>query len=288
MSTPRLIDALDTLGVAISAAINAAQIPADPGLAPGQTVEGWAVTTELTKILAQNGLNHLVVLWPLKSKNETIWNAEDTQISSPPTVDLTVTNEDGTLTFAGTIPAVYNVHIVFGTIGDVLVQTTAAQTLDDLASAVAAAINAADLPGTSAEASGAAVPVTSPFPFVCNIGGTGSVTQEIMRVSRLVQVSVYAPNPMTRTLIADAILGAIGTAKIRERIYPMSDGQALEVFYMDDDMREKAQSSYSAFEHHIWYRCRYPVTLALPATQIGAIKATRTIDEMEPQTSFYG
>jgi hypothetical protein len=276
MATPRLLDVLDALITAISAAINDAQIPQDDELAPGQTVAGWAVTTELTKILSLGQMNHLVVLWPLKPMKGAVYSSNDPycQVPTPPTVGLTaaVTVVGGAyhIQFGGSVAGVYNIHsIVDG--ADALVTTSNAESLPAVATAVAAAITDLDLSGVSANATGSLVVVTGAFDLACNVGGTGSIAREVDRVTRLIQVTTYAPSPEARTLIDDAIVGRLGTTETD--FLTLSDGQALYVrnTYAGEYLNEKAQLSYSAYQAVSLFKVEYPIMVASPATQIGAI-----------------
>jgi hypothetical protein len=291
VSKPRLIDALDTLGQAISDAINAAGIPQDNGIAPGQTVLGFAVTTELVKILAQGGMNHLVVLWPLKADlNRAIYSPNDPycQTEKCPDVALnylqtviapTFLQQAATqLRYIGLVDQPYNVTLVVN--GErVLVQAAPPMLLTDVAAAVAAAVNKLGLSGVVATVTQDTVTIPLAYEVVCEVGAAGSVTTEIDRVCRLVQVITYAPNPMARTLLDDAIVQGVGTNI--SKWFTMSDGQAMLARYVDggpDRYREKAQSSYSAFEAHSLFRVEYPITVDTPATQIGAVDLSGTIN----------
>jgi hypothetical protein len=62
---PRLIDVLDTLGTAMQAALNNANISLVQ-IGPGQ-----AISTELAQVIAQGNGNSFVALWPLKETDVT-------------------------------------------------------------------------------------------------------------------------------------------------------------------------------------------------------------------------
>jgi len=293
VAKPRLIDVLDTLGEAISNAVNAAEIPQNSGIAPGQTVMGWAVTTELTKILALGEMNHLIVLWPLKPSVSPIYSPNDptSQVPAPPTITLlateSVSGSNDVWTFAGSISGAYNVHLVIDSLYDVLVQTTNGQTLTAFVAAAVTAITDADIPGVRASQIGNELLIAGASDIICNISGAGSIATEVDRITRIVQVSTYAPNPMARTLIDDAIIQGVGT--VATQYYTLNDGWGLWVRYVGagETYREKAQSSYSAYEAHSYFTVEYPIVTVSPATQIGVTKLTQQVGSL-PSETFYG
>jgi hypothetical protein len=255
---------------------------------------GWAVTTELTKILALGEMNHLVVLWPLKPTISPIYNPNDpeSQVATPPTIALTVeqsiSGPDIVYTFGGSIAGAYNVHLVIDNLYDVLVQTTAGQAISAFVAAAVTAITDADIPGVSASQDGDELLISGASDVICNIGGTGSIATEIDRITRIVQVSTYAPNPMARTLIDDAIVQGVGN--VTNQYYTLNDGWGLWVRYAGagETYREKAQSSYSAFEAHSYFSVEYPIVTVSPATQIGAIKLTEQVGSLPSSITYRG
>lgn len=267
---PRLYDVLDTLGEAISAAVNAGLVDAEL-TCPGQTYNGHAVTTKLAAILSNLNGNHAVVLWPLAARPTTRYSSSEFPKVTPPTVNLTREIAENVITFGGTVNGTYNVHTVLGNYADAFVQTTNGQTPAQVAAAVAAAINTLDLAGITAMAVGTAMTIDGVDVFECNIGGTGSIQRTVGLQTRLIQVSVYAPDPDTRTVVGQAVIDNIGTTD--DHCLLMSDGQALNIFLgQGESFVEKAQSSYSAFEWHIFFEVEYPITQTHAATQVGVIE----------------
>lgn len=285
---PRILDVLDTLIVAISAATNSG-LTSQGLTCPGQTYSGHAISTKLASILSQLNGNHANVLWPLAARPTTRFNSRDQAQVTKPIVMLTATISNSVITLAGAVGGAYNVHVIVDGLADAFVQTAGGQEVDDVAGLVADAINALGYVGVEASAVGPAVSVTGANLLQCNIGGTGSKTLEVGRVDRLIQVSIYAPDPDTRSVIGDAIQTQVGTAD--NHSLTLSDGQALYVMNgQGEALVEKAQSSYSAFEWHQFYEVSYPLTRTLPATQIGAVKSVVSVNALNatPVTVFSG
>jgi hypothetical protein len=317
MSKPRLLDVLDTMIDAISAVCNASPVVGDY---PGQTVAGWAVTTELTKILALGGNNYLTVLWPLKpsigpiySPNDPFCNYYDIPTSSL-TATVTQQNQDTIgggggfdvsgafdiagfdigetpifeIDFEGTIGTTsQNVVTVLGNAAQCLVATTSDETTTDLATRVAAAINAAGVSTVFALAINQFVFVTGVQQLACNVGVVGSLTTEVDRITRAIQVITYAPSYMPRCQVDDAITQGLGTTETMW--LELSDGQAMHVRRCGghEQYVEKAQSSYSAFEAHTFFMVEYPTTVVTPVVQIGVVKLTEQVGDVLPPQTFY-
>lgn len=278
---PRLTDVLDTIGTAIAVAINSAGITT-----PCQVGPGTVVSTQIAEILAQGAGNSVVALWPLPANNDERFSPIDGAITVMPVPTLVASVSAEVITFSG-IPEVCNVHTVINHAADALVVPAVGQTLAQVAANVASAVNALALPGVSASASGAQVTFSGAFDLFCNVGVDGTYTQEVMRISRGVQATVYSPDPLTRTTIADAIISLVGTALVHW--YTLSDGQPLYVRFnmrAGDKLEERAQASYSAYEECIVFETQYPITVTSIVTPVGVVELVSANNA--PVTSYIG
>jgi hypothetical protein len=286
---PRLNDVLDTLNVAISEAVRVGI--ASAGItSSGQVVDGNAVATELGNIISKLQGNGLVALWPLNETDATRWSPEEGQQYAPPDPLLIRTIVANIITFAGVPPpagSTYNVHTLVNGV-DAYAQAVSTDTVDSIATKVATAVNALALPGVTASASAEAVTVAGAYKLSCNIGATGSLKRTVANIRHPILATVYAPDPKTRSVIGDAIRMAVGTSDTHW--FTMSDGEQLYVeIGSASHLREKAQSSYSAFEYHLVFETEYAITPVIQVSQVGAFEnALDVAQNTQAQTVWVG
>jgi hypothetical protein len=179
------------------------------------------------------------------------------------------------LTFAGAIPANYNVHVLVGVPEqDALVQVTPADTLATTATRVAAAVTAL---GITATASGSAVTIASPT-IICNIGGTAQMAREVARKSRMMKVTVWAPTPQIRDTVGDTIETYVGAKGTTTKFIPIADGTNLWAQCLGSVDQDDKQADYSMYERHIMYEIEYGMLQYQSATQIGSTSTTYSIN----------
>lgn len=283
MSKPRLQDVAETIQVYVAGLLNAAGITQK-----GQVVVGWPATPDLTQILGQAGEQWQVSVWPCDdTKNTSRYEATSFKLASP-NVPMTATVAGDILTFGGSVIAGLNVHTFVGRfLQDAFYQTTSLDTLGSVAVGVQNAINALSVSGVAAAASGDSTTITGSPLLRCNVGGAGLVSaKEVGRVSRSVQVSVWAPDPVIRWALADPIITGAGEAD--STYLTLSDGTPMFVLYECDSMRDKAQSSYSLYEHHMRFHVEYGIIKYLQGTQVESVEITETLNGGTPVTFVGG
>lgn len=288
---PGLLDALETLQDTISAIINADPTAGMAGGAwPGQTVPGWAVSTDLAAILAQGQHNHEIVIWPGEAKNTTRYSPYDdflvTVATGTPTVAAAVVGSNVVATFAGVFTS--SITVVFLINGKlVVVPATAPMTLAALATLCANAINAAAITGVTATPSGAGVSIAGAFFVKVNISGQGTVAYEVGRQLWGMLVTVYGADPFTRLTLGQAITNNLGTSMASTRSLSMSDGNKMFVLAASGSaLCEKAQSSYSAYEWHIPFDVEIPIIEMTKTYQVAVVDLTTQIDKYPPVQSY--
>jgi hypothetical protein len=295
----QLDDVLTTLGQAISAAINAA------GFAPpGQTFKGQILSTELAKILGKGQGNYAIALFPGADVNETCYSPGDRPVPTPAPQTLTVSQEGDQLTFGGTLNVddPVNVHMLLNGHSFVVqypslvcwldavvieVPTGSAGTIAEFVATIAADINAAAISGVTATAVEDTLTTDGLHALSATIAGVGSVQYEVGRFKQLVQVSVYAPDPLTRLQVGDAIRRRVGSASAH--VLTLSDGiTQCPNFLAGGKLVEKAQSSYGAFEWHFGFDVTYPIVEVVETYEVGVVALTTTVAKFSPVKSFVG
>lgn len=241
--------------------------------APAQCLFGYPNVEDLTKILQQSQYLCSVVDQKVGS-DRTRFYPQWMKVSDP-NIQLTSSLSANVLTFAGTIPASYNVHVLVGAPEqDALVQVTPADTLATTATRVAAAVTAL---GITATASGSAVTIASPT-IICNIGGTAQMAREVARKSRMMKVTVWAPTPQIRDTVGDTIETYVGAKGTTTKFIPIADGTNLWAQCLGSVDQDDKQADYSMYERHIMYEIEYGMLQYQSATQIGSTSTTYSIN----------
>lgn len=275
----RLDDVLTTLGNGIKAAISGLegatfinQKNVEVAIQNGQIIRGNPLITEVGNILAAGDGNWQIQLWPLKAKVFSPLPPTENWVANLPTSPLLAAVTTSTITFSltGAIGSPINVHTVFGDLADAYVQAVVGDTPTSVAAKVAAAINALALDGISATAAAGVVSVTSNVSFLCNVGASGTIAYPVGRFQRGVQISVWASDPYTRSMLEEAIEENVGTSFNTFLLLP--DGTALRVINDGVGWDDDSQSAGSLFLGHLVYTVIYTIMLTSPATPVGAIK----------------
>lgn len=293
----RLDDVLTTLAQAVGTAIlNAGVVGSaqsnvvdtktiDFTIGKGQVIIGWPIATELTEIMATDG-NWQVSIFPHdKAKPTTRFRPRRRYSAGQSTVLAAVVN--GVITLSGAVSrAGDNVHVVLDRRHDIRVATSFPQTLAQLATAVASAVNAASLPGISAAPSGNTTAISGAFDVICNVATVGTASREVGRFERDLQVSIWASDPITRDVIQGAVLPQIGSVTAAKLTLP--DSTRLWVRYGGDLWNDNSQSSYSMYIAHHLARVEYGIMQTEPAYQIGVTEFVSVVNNHAPVTAAYG
>jgi len=250
----------------------------------GQVYAGEPLVPELIKILANPPGTWQISVFPVgQAKNATRFSPFDNPLYTPgPAPSVTASFASGVITFEGSIGTQqYNVHTVVNGDGDAFVQTTPNQSLADLATAVADAINGLGLDGVSAVAEGNTVVPTGASLLECNIGGPGAtVGYEVGRYQRQIVATIWTNDPYGRSFLSGALVDRIGT--VFSQFLPFADGS---MFYIENSTGEAydddSQSSYSAFISRISFLVEYGLILTSPVAQLGAVKNETTLGDTE-------
>jgi hypothetical protein len=264
----RLNDVLSALANAVDAAINAAGITN-----PNQVGIGKPNYEDLTKIISA-GQMQVTLYTDTSGVRNTTRFFPSWQVKTPLNVTLSAVVSGNAVTFSGAVPTSgpqFNVHTLVGSpLQDVLVQTVPGDTLASIAVKVVAGING--LPGMTATANGNGFTVSGSANLICNVGGTATLAQEVSRISRLVDVTIYTADPDLRAAVEDAVLAQVGTVAASRLVLP--DGTKVWCRYHTSGWVDDKQLDYSIYESHVCFTMEYGVLQTQTATQIGAIETT--------------
>lgn len=280
-AVPRLRDVCYTIRQAIETILVESDAPGT-----GRVYVGWPTSVEEVQKLGQPGAQGSVTIYPVKgAHNATRYPATPVAIVAPVN-NLISTISANVVTFTGVGDKPYNIHGFFqGKLVDAYLGTTTGQTLAQIATAYAAAINALSV-GVTATATGAAVTITGAQWAKVNIGSSGTYAIEEMRIKRTIMVSVWINNIDARWAIVDAILANLGTAD--NHFLTLSDGSSAFILYSTDSMDDTSESSYSMFVHHIYFDVEYGQILTGQGYQVEGFETITTINNGAPKTAHFG
>jgi len=225
----------------------------------GQTVKvypGWPTSSSLDKDLQNDVVN--VSIFPIGPERNTTRYAPKSQVMSVVAATLTLTAAGNTIAVGGAMPAPFTPHnmavLIDGKAFIYPVQAT--DSLTSIATGLAALI-AQTWPGTTS--SGAVITLQAGATVqAARVGTTGTTSTEWERQSQRVQITVWAPDPTTRTQVGKAIKA--GFAQISFLTMPdgfgarcRSTGQMPTL----SDLLEKAK----AYRRDLFYDIEYATTV---------------------------
>jgi len=240
-------------------------------------VRGWPNKTTLQANLALGRCTVSVYPVPGSGKNTTRFNT-DWQIKqeAAPTIVGSIVNN--TIVLAGTSSSPQNVAAkVNGKAYLYAVQPS--DTLATIATALATAINA-DTPATSV---GAIITVPAANALGVAIGGFGLIWRELRRQEEVIMVTVWAPTPELRDLVApfvDLALQGLGQPRVRQFL-SLPDGSAGRMLFMRSTPTDKDELS-AVFRRDIVWSVEYPTTEVQTAAQIVVFETILTPNWTDP------
>jgi len=231
-----LSDVSDALVTLIAGVLypNGTGQPSAPGV-PCRVYAGWPTSAQLDADLAA-GTAHVSVFNRPEARNTTRYQTVPQDLTiTPPALTLTINGR--TVTVGGTVAAGVNTAVIVGTKGYTY-QTIGADTLNSVAAALAALINA-DFAGTTASGAVITLPATGPAIAAARVGGSGQQVTEVGRIEQGFQITVWANTPANRKAIASLIAPTL----MNTRFLTLADGSAARLILKsqrDDDMKQKA------------------------------------------------
>ena len=235
-------------------------------------------------------------IFPLKNERLTtrFFPGNYTTIASAPLLAATVAGN--TVTFSGSVAANYVVNVVVNSgqiVGSMAVAyvTLATDTLDSVATAVAAALVSAGVP---ASASGASLTLTGTFSsIICNIGAQSQIAQEVRRTERHFQIMTVMPgNAATLTSVStdrSAIVNAIDAYFALQYFLLLADGSWGRLKYVSGPWEDDMQRETMLIAHQV-FSVEFATVATATAAPVGAIdvqQTNTTIASIASTSSFY-
>lgn len=220
---------------------------------------GWPLSNELDALLS-SGKCHVSV-FPTNQERNTTRYPETQEVLENPDPTLEVAVNGNTITFTGVVQAGFNVYCVVSGSG-FHYTTQQNDTLTTIATALASQISWS-FAGTVNN--GPVITVGSGQVEAARIGGFGSVVTEYRRQERVVMITVWAPKPSTRDLVAKPI--DLELAKTHWLTMP--DGCAARMIYKSSSVSDSAQKA-GLYRRDLNYTIEYATTETENAAQVVA------------------
>jgi hypothetical protein len=179
-----------------------------------------------------------------------------------PTLTLTVSGK--MVTVGGAMPSPFtpqNLAVIIAGVPFIYsLQTN--DTLTSIATALAVLINA-QYPGTTN--SGAVITLPGSFEPTVNVGATAQMATEWERQQQRLQITIWAPDPTSRTNISKAIKVAFSQITF----LAMPDGFGARVKYVGTAMTDTSERA-NLYRRDLIYEVEYATTVSQTATNVVA------------------
>lgn len=235
--------------------------------APVRIYQGWPNPQKLDADLLAGTVN--VSVFPSDiERNTTRYPRNDFQdlVINTPTLTLTVNNQQ--VTVGGVMPGTFFAQnaVIFVDGVPYVYATQATDTLNSIATALAALI-----PGASSV--GAVVTVPNGHQIAATrIGTIGTRIAELRRQERVMMVSIWASTPTFRDAAAQAIDATLADTKF----LMLSDGSAARVIYRGSFISDDQEKT-KLYRRNLNYAVEYATTLIETDTQITQIQVNESI-----------
>lgn len=229
---------------------------------------GWPIASQLDADLAAGKCHVSVYSQPNVERNTTRYPRDD-QVVTAPVHTLTVAVNGNQVTIGGTVATPQNVIVLCGSRFAFTYAVKVTDTLNSIASALAALI-AVTFPGSSA--AGAVITVAGqPGILKARVAGAGAIWTEQRRQERGIQVTCWCQTPALR----DALAPAIDLAFAQLDRITLPDQSSCRIKYERTGESDEAQKV-QIFRRDLFYTVEYPTVTTSTAFEVGALKTTET------------
>lgn len=249
----------------ISCALEPSQFP------QAKVVVGWPEAREMRETLrnpASNIKGYISVLAIGNSRNVSRYRPNDEVIPYDATEIITINNLN--ITISGIPTPGDNIFLYVNLVGIFSVHVDANDTINDLATKLAAAVNAANA-GFSASAAGAVVTLASGTTlinqFKCRAFGQGLVRREVFREEQRFQITVFAADPETRDILASVATTNLSANSFLE----LDDGVQARILFSNGNPEDFGMSA-GLLTEKVFYTAEYPAFYEEKAARVGYIR----------------
>lgn len=235
----------------------------------GKTINvfpGWPLPEQIDGDMSQGFADVSVFPVPNTERNTTRYRPK-ANVMSVATATITLMAGNGTLTVGGAMPSPFTAHNVAALVGGqaFIYPVQSGDTLTSIATGLAALI-AATYPGTVNSGSVITLPAGVKA-SAARVGTTGQVTTEWERQTQLFQLTVWAPDPVTRNMIGNAI--KVGFAPVTFIMMP--DGYGARIQYRRNALSDEAQKV-RVYRRDLFYEIEYATTVTQTLATVVATK----------------
>lgn len=244
----------------ISCALESSQYPLT------KVVVGWPEARELKERLRSGEFVGYISVYAV-GHSQNVSRYSDEALVTPIDATETITVNGSDITIGGIPTPGDNIFLYVNLVGVFNVHVDANDTLSDLATKLAAAVNAANA-GFSATAAGTTVTLISGSTiinkFKCRAFGQGIVQREVARESQRFQITIFAPNAEIRSILARAALASLS----RHPRIELDGGIQARLFYQSGGPEDFGMSS-GLMTERLYYAVEYPIFHEEKAARVG-------------------
>lgn len=217
---------------------------------------GWPVPNVLQEDIKSGGVHISVWALPAERKiGSELGRPYRVVAEGDPPMTATVNGQTVTLSGAASVPT--NVYFLVDGVG-YHYPVQASDTLTTVATAMATQI-----PGASS--TGSVVTLHEAHSVIARTGGVGTAVRELRRQAKDFQITVWAPTPALRVLVASAVDGMLSESSI----ISLGDGAPSQLLYsrqFDSD----ASENYLIYRRDLIYTVNFATTQSIAAPQVVA------------------
>jgi hypothetical protein len=236
---------------------------------------GWPMPDQIDNDMPQGIAD--VSIFPTSMERNTTRYRPKQFVMSTATPTLTLTASAGRLTVGGSMPSPFTAHniaaLIAGQAFIYSVQST--DTLTSIATGLATLI-AAKYPGTTSTGPYVLLPAGIQA-AAARVGTTGQVTTEWERQNQVFQITVWAPDPITRATIGNAIKVAL--SQITFLVMP--DGFGARIHYLRNMLNDDPQKAHT-YRRDFFYEIEYATTVSQTLATVVAVEATFEDQQGDP------
>jgi len=230
---------------------------------------GWPTASSLDQDLQAGTVN--VSIFPAGQERNTTRYRPKQSVMSVAAATITLVSAGSTLTVGGAMPSPFTLHNVAALIAGqaFIYPVQASDTLTSIATGLSALI-AAKYPGTVNSGTVITLPAGVRV-TAARVGTSGQISTEWERQDQRIQITVWAPDPTTRTAVSAAIKTAF--AQISNLTMPDGYGSNIKpAGSLLSDVLEKAKT----YRRDLFYLVEYATTVT---QQIATVVAAELIFE---------
>lgn len=228
---------------------------------------GWPLPDQIDSDMPQSIAD--ISIFPTPTERNTTRYRPKQNVMSIVTPTLTLMANGNVVTVGGAMPSPFTSHNLALLVDKqpFIYSVQQTDTLTSIATGLATLLNQT-FPGTTSSGPVITLPANT-VPIVARVGTTGTVTTEWERQQQMMQITVWAPDPTTRSTIGNAIKVALSQIAF----LTMPDGYGARILYKGNRYSDDAQKP-QIYRRDFFYEVEYATTVTQTIATVVATKVT--------------